>query len=230
MVYTVIGDYKKLLPEIITEEGSGIGSPFSLFPEELKKYIKEPKNEESRLSRLGGYLLLFHTVRFLLGEIEFDIAFNEHGKPYFESEKMKNITFNISHSDGLCAVAVCEDGCKVGVDIQGSVDKEKEERLSNRFFGGSFEEIGSLESLYIFGGFSAYGDCMFAEIPSAALKSSDHDRSFVDRWSLCEALMKCDGRGFAAYTEIGKLSENASAASVNFSYKGREYSITTAVQ
>ena len=108
MLYTVIADYRKLLEEITNDEGE-IVSPFSHFKSEIKEYIKRPKTKEGKLARLGGYLLLFHTVRFLFGKtMNFEIGFTEEGKPYFTSEEMKNLSFNISHSGGLCAVCLSE--------------------------------------------------------------------------------------------------------------------------
>ncbi len=227
MIYTVISDYKKLLPEIMSLEG-GINSPFSLLPDELKEYIREPKSEEVRLSRLGGYLLLFHTVRFLFGEMKFDIAFDERGKPHFKDEKIKNIGFNISHSGGLCAVTVTDEPISVGVDIQEFVDKEKEDRLKDRLYSGEIKPDIRVEPIYLYGGFSAFGDCIFAEIPYTSLKLGDPNSCFTDRWSLSEAVMKCDGRGFGAFTEIEKLLNTTPSETVLLSYKGKRFSISTA--
>ncbi len=235
MIYTVIADYKKLLPEIILEEG-GVASPFSLLPAELQNYIRTPKNEESRLSRLGGYLLLFHTVRFLFGEFDFEIGFNESGKPHFTSEKMKDIFFNISHSEGLCAVTVSEDNMPVGVDIQAEADKEREKKLSERFEkllskDGQIitpEKGKKTEPMYLFGGFSAYGDCMFAEIPISSLKQGHTERDLTDRWAFAEAVMKCDGRGFGAVSELEKIVKDTKTETVKFTYKGKSFSVCTA--
>ncbi len=229
MIYTVISDYRKLLPEILTEEG-GIDSPFSLLPEVLKEYIKKPKNEDMRLSRLGGYLLLFHTVRFLFGEFDFDIDFNENGKPYFKNGITKGLSFNISNCEGLCAVTLSDDISCVGVDIQSDISEEREKKLKERFFNGKIDCRENIEVIYLFAGFSAYGDCMFAEIPITSLKHADPNECFSDRWSLCEALMKCDGRGFGAIGDIGALLEELRFQTVGISYKGKRYSLSTAVK
>lgn len=226
MIYTVCADYRKLLPGITDEEG-GISSPFSLFPEELREYVRRPKTEEGKLSRLGGYLLLYHTVRFILGRVDFKIEFSKEGKPYFASSEMKDISFSISHSGGLCAVTLSDEGGKVGVDIQQETDTKKAERIKERLYQGELSTGRLYDVVYLFGGFSAFGDCMFAEIPPVALKFGDTGCDFTDQWSLTEAIMKWDGRGFGAYTELTSLAKASFSETLRLSYKGERYSVST---
>ena len=226
MIYTAIADYRRLLPEII-EEKEGISSPYSLFPEKLRSYISSPKSPEVRQSRLGGYLLLFHTVRFLFGRTDFKIEFTEAGKPYFDSSELKDLSFNISHSGGLCAVCICDEGKAVGVDIQEEIEKEKAERIKERFYEGEIPMEESPDPVYLFGGFSSFGDCFFAEIPSEGIELCDPSESFLDRWSLCEAVMKCDGGGFASYGNIEKLLSKTKRQTIRLTYKGKKYSLST---
>lgn len=226
MLYTVVADYRKLLSEIIDGEG-GIASPFSHFPEELKSYIRMPKTEEGKAARLGGYLLLFHTLRFLFGKAEMKIELTERGKPRLSSEELSNISFNISHSGGLCAVTLCDDGGEVGVDIQEQIDSEKTQRVKERFYTGGFFGKELNNTVYLFGGFSAFGDCMFCEIPYSSLRRGAPESDFTDRWSLSEAIMKWDGRGFGAFGEIETLSRDSYFESVKISYKGKKYSLST---
>ncbi len=228
MIYTVISDYKKLLPEILTEEGE-IASPFSLLPDKLKEYIKKPKNEEARMARLGGYLLLFHVTRFLFGELDFEIEFNDFGKPYFKNESMKQINFNISNKSGLCALTLSDEPCDVGIDIEEKTDEQTADRIVKRLpdFGITKKK---LEPVYLFGGFSSFGDCMFAEIPSSSLHKGCPEADFTDKWTLFEALIKCDGRGFAAFTELERLSEISASETVRITYRGKSFSVTTAIK
>ena len=226
MIYTVLADYRRLFCEITDKEG-GISSPFSLFPESLRDYVRGPKTDEGRLARLGGYLLLYHTVRFLFGKARFEIGFSEKGKPYFLSEDMKDLSFSISHSGGICAVSVSDGGESVGVDVQEEIDEERCERIRERLYSGELSTGRLLNTVYLFGGFSAYGDCMFAEIPPAALKIGDTGCDLTDRWTLTEAIMKWDGRGFGAYTELDSLAKESYSETLRLSYKGKRYSIST---
>ena len=53
---------------------------------------------------------------------------------------------------------------------------------------------------------------------------------FKERWSVGEAIMKCDGRGFAAYPNISALAERACTKTLVLSLGGVEYILTAAVE
>ena len=58
---------------------------------------------------------------------------SEHGKPYLEGN---GVYFNISHSQGVIACAVCD--MPIGIDIEflsSSENEDKLKRLAKRFFG-----------------------------------------------------------------------------------------------
>ena len=55
-------------------------------------------------------------------------------------------------------------------------------------------------------------------------------QSYAERWSIGEAVMKCDGRGFAAYPEICTLTDHARTKTLAFTLDGVTYTITAAVR
>ena len=224
MIYTVIADYRKLIPEALLERGI-----FSLLPENIRAHVDEPKSEEVRLSRAGGYILLYHVVRFLFGNsFELNISFTDDGKPLLvHKENEENIAFNISHSGGLCAVCLSDDGGSVGVDIQEKIDDEKALHIKDRFLSHTIPEMGAAEPVYLFGAFAPDGNCMFAEIPYQSLKKGDPSTDLTDKWSLTEAIVKCDGRGICKKEEIVNSLCGYSYETVKLCYKGISYSIST---
>ena len=224
MIYTVLADYGRLDYDLITD-----GRLFSSFPEGLKSYIQSPSSNEVRVSRLGGYLLLYRAVRYLFAKEDFEIEFSESGKPFF-SGKAGEVKFNISHSGGLVAVSVSDDGGEVGCDIQEEVDAERAGRISRRFPTEGLGELSSTSPVYIFGAFSADGECMFAAIPPSSLKTGDPERIFTDGWSLTEAIVKCHGGGFCRHAEIMSERSLYAAETVGLSYRGKRFSLSTAVK
>ena len=224
MIYTVIADYKRLSYEAAIKTGM-----YSSLPEALRLYVEKPGSDEVRLSRLGGYLLLYHTVRFLFGKADFDVAFSENGKPHFISGKAtEGLSFNISHSGGLCAVTVSDDGREIGVDLQERIDRQRAERLKERFMNHSLSGIASTEPIsYLFGAFSQDGNCMFADIPYRSLVKGDIKEELTDLWSLTEAILKCHGGGFCQAREIMNDISSYASETVRFNYKGKLYSLST---
>lgn len=78
---------------------------------ELRKHLLN-KKESGLYASCSAWGLLYQS----LAENEIQagkVAFKENGKPYFKEER---VYFSLSHSRGLCAVAVSD--CPVGVDIE----------------------------------------------------------------------------------------------------------------
>jgi len=223
MIYTVIADYRKLSFEAVSA-----GRLYSSLPAELREYIEKPSSDEAKASRLGAYLLLFHSVRFLFGKDALPVCFSENGKPGFSSEDPHSaLRFNLSHSGGLCAVALSDEGGDMGVDIQEKIDRERAMRLKERFMNYSIRTLAKIEPIYLFGAFSSDGNCMFAEIPDRGLALGNINEEPTDLWALTEAILKCDGGGFCRAKDIMKDLSAYSAEIVRLSYKGRIFSVST---
>jgi phosphopantetheinyl transferase len=82
------------------------------LPECLLMRISDTKNEKRRNERILSYYLFSLALKDLNIEIP-EIEFSENGKPYATD---KSLSFSISHTDGLAAVAICEGMSDVGID------------------------------------------------------------------------------------------------------------------
>lgn len=82
-----------------------------LMGDELKKHLENRKGFVKHAS-FSAWNLLYDTL-FANGLPVENVAFTATGKPYFINS---NIHFSLSHSHGLCAVAVADR--QVGVDVE----------------------------------------------------------------------------------------------------------------
>lgn len=104
----------------------------------LSKYRKNKvdatNNAAAKKERLAASVLLSYALKksFGLDESEQEYVETELGKPYIPS--CPNVCFNISHTDGYCAVAVSD--APVGIDIQRiePVLSEGKRAIIRRFF------------------------------------------------------------------------------------------------
>jgi phosphopantetheinyl transferase len=55
-------------------------------------------------------------------------------------------------------------------------------------------------------------------------------QTYAERWSIGEAVMKCDGRGFAAYPEIRELADRVHTKTLAINLNGKRYFLTAAAR
>ncbi len=110
---------------------------YNLLTSDLKQKIDSKLNIDDKKRSLAGYILLFRGARELYGKTDFEISFNENGKPLCDF-----CCFNISHS-GEWAVCAFSD-TSVGVDIQQIRDVKRRE--SYRFFTTREAEYVNLDT------------------------------------------------------------------------------------
>lgn len=127
---------------------------------------------------------------------------DECGKPYFEGSDLK---LSISHNEDFVAIAYAK-GADIGIDIEGEIPTEKAEKLSKRFPAiasltlekNSKNADDNIEISF----FKMSEDGSFDSL--SLTPASD---SFTAKWTAAEALMKCDGRGFSALTDLDTLKK-----------------------
>lgn len=136
-----------------------------------KRKIEATCHAEMKRERLAASVLLSYALKqgFGLSESALDYAEGDYGKPYITSHK--NVHFNISHTDGYCAVAVSDS--HVGVDIQLLKPELTDgmKAIVRRFFSESEKEFYGLSE------------------DSAAL--------FYRLWTAKESIVKCTGEGIS---------------------------------
>lgn len=84
---------------------------YSLLERALKVKIDSKKNDVDKMRSLVGFILLYKGVGELYGKTDFDITFNEHGKPLCDF-----CFFSISHSEERVVCAFSDT--PIGADIQ----------------------------------------------------------------------------------------------------------------
>lgn len=101
----------------ISEEDYNIA--YNLLFEERQRRVLKYRQKKDRILSVFAYILLLYGVsnENLVSKLKkFKFSYNENGKPFFISEELKNINFNISHCSKGIACAVSSQ--KVGVDIE----------------------------------------------------------------------------------------------------------------
>jgi phosphopantetheinyl transferase len=191
--------------------------------ESLEAYVSSSgkKNLEERMlvaalimESLGHMKCFDHECREPLALEKSDM-----GKPYF---KGTNLRLSIAHNEDFVAVAYAKFG-EIGIDIEREIDEEKVQNLSKRF-----PQITSLKieqsadnSNEKIQAFEMKNDGTFSPI-----NITTADNSFTAKWTAAEALMKCDGRGFSALSDIQKLQEKIDSISLIYLKDNKKYCIS----
>ena len=140
-----------------------------------------------------------------------EIKKTEAGKPYFEDSRYP--AFSISHTEGAVCVAICDTAESVGVDIEKYSERLKDSRLTDRFFHGLSVRENEISDI---------------EIMTAEDTRIEENTDIV--FTLGEAIIKCDGRGFAAAREAHALSEKMRSASFKITAQGKTYALSVAIK
>ena len=136
-----------------------------------KRKIEATRHAGLKRERLAASTVLSYALKrcFGLDEIEVEYAEGDYGKPYITTHP--NVHFNISHTDGYCAVAVSD--VPIGVDIQ-RIEPELSDgkkAIIKRFFSEPEREFYGLSE----------------ETPSL----------FYRLWTAKESMVKCTGKGLS---------------------------------
>lgn len=94
---------------------TGTVSLDGLLPKNEIVRIEKCGNELLKKERLGSRLVLAALFRELFDAPLPEICYTGDGKPFFANSAA---SFSISHSGGVCAVALAKDYSSVGIDIQ----------------------------------------------------------------------------------------------------------------
>ena len=139
-----------------------------------------------------------------------EIKKTESGKPYLDGEGYP--AFSISHTDGAVAVAICDGVASVGVDIEKCSPRLRDTRLTDRFFPALSQGENEISDIEI--------------LSDGQIEPEAHPETL---FTLGEAIIKCDGRGFAAAGEAARLSAKMKKASFKIALSGEEYALSVAL-
>lgn len=225
MIYTVISDTlgRENLIECKKDCRLLRQSEISL-PENILKYIDKSKNPGVKEERLLAYTSLFGSLKLFFDIDEPKIGRQDNGKPILLSHNERNINFNISHSDGMVAVTLSDEG-EVGVDIQAEIVSGRQEQLDKRFL--SDLQIKS-ENLSVDFYFCTLSNSTL-EFRKIELRLSD-GKSFFDRWTALESVLKLDGGGFGSLSFAPVLMKNVKTDIRKINLLNKSYSLSNSIK
>ncbi len=227
--------YDGVIDEEETEDGFCEVLPCPALRSEVISHILGAKSEKLRRERTAAYISLSAIADDLFKKTP-EISWTEYGKPFYKDE---NIYFSLSHCENMVAVSI-SDKEFVGVDIEGEISSERAERLEKRFFRETEFSVKPLNVFYMFAELSAAGclcfyeiledrgdGLLFTDIDKAAIRPIGISESFSAKWTLSEAVMKCEGSGFSSLRELNKLLGEASADIRKVMTETEEYYLST---
>ncbi len=151
-----------------------------------------------------------------------------NGKPMLVGS---DIHFNISHSGDLIVLAMSNER-EVGVDVQENIDSARAARLSGRYFTKPIVTHPLSDAKYFYISQTDRSvDFVFMDkkTPDCILVPRSQNE-YTDVWTVGEAILKCDGRGFEAMTQLDEIAGTAMTDTVNLILDGKRYSLTVAVR
>ncbi len=177
-----------------------------------------------------AYLLLSLFWKRHFGDVPFLVQFDEYGKPYTELGG----SFAISYSDGVIAVAISPEKISLGIDIEHERQGFDYAGLRRRFLEGisGSEPRGCPDVEYLL--YELDPDCNLIAIDEQEkVNNSLHfidssKRSFAAEWTLLEAVMKAEGRGFAAYPNAQELITDSLTDTRSIALCDELYAVTVA--
>lgn len=224
MIYTFIADITNL-----KNKKTDCDTLISNLPEGVRAHVLGAGNEDMRLCRAGAYATLFAALRLFFGGTDFDVSRDGYGKPYLVDKGGADaeIWISLSHDGDLCAVSLSDEGA-VGVDVQSEIDKERAQRLKGRYFDGISLPKKILDTEYMLYEASCDGRMGIGELPEMLCVTEKYfPMDFTAAWTLAEAALKCDGRGFGAVGEVKGILEKCSADIVKIKVGKKMYRIAT---
>lgn len=221
--------------------------------------IENKRNPKANAQSIFARLLLTEVYKRFLDSSLPEIIRNEKGKPRFSygggrvkscSEnnpdiryEEKEIFFNITHDEGIIAVAVC-DTSDVGIDVQSMrADMHSREKIEKRL-------LSLLDGVDLGGACELFDDTSLLfyslDTVSCRLISEDEkgervvrdlggrlsiaDADFLRAWTRLESLLKLSGGGFSDSSEVLKTALFSRSQGIFIKGKdGRIYSLTLSI-
>lgn len=207
------------------------------FSASVEERIEKTKSPTERLLKIAAYKLLLKMYCDMFSKEKMpEIIYTPEGKPLFDKSMVANkcCHFNISHSEALAVVAI-SDGYSLGVDVQSVNNKGGlAERIGARFsqaLGALTAEktadVGAEVTLY------EINDGNITESRDgnkfvAVSQKKDTVHEFFARWTALEAVLKLDGRGFAAIGSVGDIADKSLVYTRFLNLNSGEYALSVA--
>lgn len=148
-----------------------------LAPEELARASRYRFDKDRRsfiASRAALRVCLAHFTATAPQDVKFE--YSAEGKPLHSAQTAINIQFNLSHTEGLAAIAIARSR-RVGIDVEQAARVIDEVEIAEKYFSAA-------ESAHL-----------------RKLSEADRRRAFLSCWTRKEAYAKATGRGLSSVLE-----------------------------
>ena len=224
MIYLIISDcFGRSKYSENKRDCLNLRQPLPNIPDNLRSYIEMAKDPLVKSERLMAYTSLLCSLKVFFNIDDPVIEKNADGKPFLKLNS-SNVFFNISHSDGICVVAL-SDECDVGVDIQNEIDRSKALRLEERYLKDvEFNKVSiPINAFHL----NVFEDCFsFCKIDL----DQSLDKSFTERWTSLESVLKLNGAGFGNLSIAGRLAEKVKTDTRKIVFSNNNYYISLSIK
>ncbi len=222
MIYTIICDAYGRDISVNKRDCHITRQPLPCLSQSVQNYIDKANNKEVKSERFCAYVSLFSALKcfFELDDPEIERA--STGKPYIKDNN--KIFFNISHSEGVCAITISDEG-EVGVDIQAKQNEDRESRLEKRFLPDLTISKSNLNIRYFLCEFVSE-NVEFSEINIDEYVGED----FLAKWVYSESLIKLTGCGFSEISSVGNIGINAKVEIKEFQLYNKKYALANGIK
>lgn len=223
----------------IHEFFSEIDSGLSRLISGVDRHILLCESESVRLERYTAYYHLSRILseKFKLEPSRLSLDFDGHGRPYLliDGERC-GIDFSISHSGTLVLVAVSDSG-RIGADLQIQLSPGCSSRIDRRYSLSTalsakrerirlYDTVNTDEVAELLCGVSE------KHFPPESCIGSGEKSEFLLReldgtelWATAEAALKCDGRGFSAYSHLEEILSSMTGVCTSFVRGEKKYAV-----
>jgi len=213
MIYLIIADNDSIKKDCLD-----VWQSCNLFSKEIKDYIENTKNDQTKTERIIAYSTLLFSLNSFFSIDNPKLEKNENGKSFI---KDSNLHINLSHCNCTCAVVLSDEG-EIGVDIQCLVDEAKAKRINKRFLSEiqPRQHEVNIKCLYMT---LTENTALFSEI----CLTNDNETDFLTKWVYFESVIKAYGLNFSDISKINELAKNIKTAI--FNYKNFKIAVTKTV-
>ena len=206
----------------------------SIFLAETDRLDSSSPAEKAKKERVGASALLSFAIRSLTDRDpeSLTVTRDEYGKPGLAEPDgtPAPLFFNTSHSGGIVAVAFSDEG-EVGVDLEPQTPPDRAERLSRRLSESlPPEDLEVVPFRYTVAQLLSDDGVSDGALREITVSAPPHPLGFTSRWTLMEAVMKCDGRGFAAIADVTELYHTHDVSTAFFDIGDERYYLSVATK
>jgi phosphopantetheinyl transferase len=196
------------------------------LPSYLSKKILNPSNEKRRKERAFSYFLAYNLIKKSHPcDENATLCFSESGKPYVEKGVF---SISLAHSGTLAAIFISDENEEVGIDIE--LITEKSEKTAEAFLKNREISFSTSDNINIEIFIANILDDIKTDLLNERYIALKEDLSSTDKWTYCEAVLKCDGAGIGGIKNIEKIITGASVKVYNVDVNETKYSLSVSVK